>query len=134
MGERLVLESPLRAAMDVASAAGDSHILRTRESMGTGSPTFSTTPSPLANFHRQWLVRKGRVEDAKKALLRLTSLNRESDFDADETVAMIAHTTSLEDKITAGSSYLDCFKGVDLRRTEIICMVWAIQNLSGNSD
>ena len=80
-----------------------------------------------------WLVRKGRLEDAKKSLLRLTSTNRETDFDADETVAMIAHTTSLEEKITTGASYWDCFRGVDLRRTEIVCMVWAIQNLSGNS-
>ncbi len=74
-----------------------------------------------------WLVRKGRLDDAKKALLRLTSLNRETDFDADETVAMIAHTTALEEKITSGVTYWDCFKGVDLRRTEIVCMVWAIQ-------
>lgn len=62
-----------------------------------------------------WLVRKGRVEDAKKALLRLTSLDREADFDADETVAMIAHTTALEEQITTGSSYLDCFRGVDCK-------------------
>jgi SP family general alpha glucoside:H+ symporter-like MFS transporter len=80
-----------------------------------------------------WLVRKGRTEDAKKSLLRLTSLDRETDFDADETVAMMVHTTALEQKITKGASYLDCFRGVDLRRTEIVCMVWAIQNLSGNS-
>ncbi|KAJ9629458.1 hypothetical protein H2203_001832 [Taxawa tesnikishii (nom. ined.)] len=80
-----------------------------------------------------WLVRKGRVEEAKKSLLRLTSTNRETDFDADETVAMMVHTTKLEEKITKGASYLDCFKGTDLRRTEIICMVWAMQNLSGNS-
>ncbi|EEQ91194.1 MFS transporter, SP family, general alpha glucoside:H+ symporter [Blastomyces dermatitidis ER-3] len=80
-----------------------------------------------------WLVRKGRTEEAKRALLRLTSLNRETDFDADETIAMIVHTTALEQKITSGASYLDCFRGVDLRRTEIVCMVWAIQNLSGNS-
>lgn len=80
-----------------------------------------------------WLVRKGRTRDAKRALLRLTSLNRETDFDADETIAMMVHTTALEEKITKGASYLDCFKGTDLRRTEIICMVWAIQNLSGNS-
>ena len=80
-----------------------------------------------------WLVRRGRLPEAKKALLRLTSVDRETDFDADETIAMMVHTTALEDKITAGSSYLDCFKGVDLRRTEIVCMVWAIQNLSGNS-
>lgn len=80
-----------------------------------------------------WLVRKGRTEDAKKALLRLTSLDRETDFDADETIAMMVHTTALEEKITTGASYLDCFRGTDLRRTEIVCMAWAIQNLSGNS-
>ena len=80
-----------------------------------------------------WLVRKGRTEDAKKSLLRLTSLNRETDFDADETIAMMVHTTALEEKITSGASYLDCFKGTDLRRTEIICMCWAMQNLSGNA-
>jgi SP family general alpha glucoside:H+ symporter-like MFS transporter len=80
-----------------------------------------------------WLVRKGRTNDAKRSLLRLTSLNRETDFDADETVAMMVHTTALEEKITRGASYLDCFRGTDLRRTEIVCMVWAIQNLCGNS-
>ena len=80
-----------------------------------------------------WLVRKGRTDEAKKALLRLTSLDRETDFDADETIAMMVHTTALEEKITKGASYLDCFRGTDLRRTEIVCMAWAIQNLSGNS-
>ena len=80
-----------------------------------------------------WLVRKGRLVDAKRSLLRLTSLNRETNFDADETIAMMVHTTALEDKITEGASYLDCFKGTNLRRTEIVCMCWAIQNLSGNS-
>ncbi|CAG8890746.1 unnamed protein product [Penicillium egyptiacum] len=82
-----------------------------------------------------WLVRKGRTEDAKRALVRLTSKNQgqDGDFDPDETVAMMVHTTALEEKITQGASYLDCFRGTDLRRTEIVCMVWAIQNLSGNS-
>ncbi|KAK4678933.1 hypothetical protein QC764_001060 [Podospora pseudoanserina] len=80
-----------------------------------------------------WLVRQGKLDEAKKSLLRLTSLNREVDFDADETVDMMVHTTALEEKTTAGASYWDCFKGHDLRRTEIVCMVWAIQNLSGNS-
>jgi MFS transporter, SP family, general alpha glucoside:H+ symporter len=80
-----------------------------------------------------WLVRNGRIEEAKEALLRLTSLDRETEFDADDTIAMMVHTTALEEKITQGASYWDCFKGTDLRRTEIVCMVWAIQNLSGNS-
>lgn len=62
-----------------------------------------------------WLVRKGRVEDAKKSLLRLTSVDRDADFDADETVAMIAHTTALEEQMTKGASYLDCFRGTDCK-------------------
>ncbi|OXG71395.1 MFS transporter, SP family, general alpha glucoside:H+ symporter [Cryptococcus neoformans var. grubii Br795] len=32
-----------------------------------------------------------------------------------------------------GTSYLDCFKGTNLRRTEIACFVWAAQILSGTS-
>ncbi|KAL8282798.1 hypothetical protein RB597_010168 [Gaeumannomyces tritici] len=80
-----------------------------------------------------WLVRHNKIDEAKKSLLRLTSLNKETGFDADETIAMMVHTTALEEKTTAGASYLDCFRGHDLRRTEIVCMVWAIQNLSGNS-
>ncbi|KAK0609546.1 general substrate transporter [Bombardia bombarda] len=80
-----------------------------------------------------WLVRKGKLEEAKNSLLRLTSVNRDSTFDADETVAMMVHTTALEEKMTSSATYWDCFKGHDLRRTEIVCMVWAIQNLSGNS-
>lgn len=76
-----------------------------------------------------WLVRRGRIAEAKKSLLRLTSLNRETDFDADETIAMMTHTTALEEKITTGASYLDCFKGTDLRRTEIVCMVCSILGL-----
>ncbi|KAL4964167.1 putative MFS alpha-glucoside transporter [Aspergillus stella-maris] len=80
-----------------------------------------------------WLVRTGKTQEAKKSLLRLTKTSQESDFNADETIAMMVHTTALEQKITSGASYLDCFRGVDLRRTEIVCMVWAIQNLSGNS-
>ncbi|KAM7212093.1 alpha-glucosides permease MPH3 [Rhypophila decipiens] len=80
-----------------------------------------------------WLVRRGKLEEAKESLARLTSPELNSGFDADETVAMMVHTTALEQKTTSGATYWDCFKGTDLRRTEIVCMVWAIQNLSGNS-
>ena len=44
---------------------------------------------------------------------------------------MMVHTNELEKEIEAGTSYLDCFKGVDLRRTEIVCFTWAAQNLCG---
>ncbi|KAG0647804.1 Maltose transport MAL31 [Hyphodiscus hymeniophilus] len=77
-----------------------------------------------------WLVRKDRIEDAKKALLRLTSRN-DPDFNADETVAMMVYTNEIEKESNTGTTYWDCFKGVSLRRTEITCVVFAIQNLSG---
>lgn len=51
-----------------------------------------------------WLVRKGRIEQAKKSLLRLTSLNKETNFDADDTIAMMVHTTALEEKVNFASS------------------------------
>lgn len=79
-----------------------------------------------------WLVRKGRYADAQASLLRLTSSHDES-FNAEETVDMMKHTNDLENELMSGASYLDCFRGSNLRRTEIVCMVWAIQNLSGNS-
>jgi len=80
-----------------------------------------------------WLIRKERKEDAKKALLRLTSPKRDPTFSADDTIAMMVHTNELEKQITSGVSYKDCFKGIDLRRTEITCGVWAIQNLCGSA-
>ena len=96
-------------------------------------PPFLILGIFLAPESPWWLVRRGKIEKAKKSLLRLTSLNRETDFDADATIAMMVHTTALEEKITRGASYLDCFRGTDLRRTEIVCMCWAIQNLAGNA-
>ncbi|WRT68924.1 uncharacterized protein IL334_005906 [Kwoniella shivajii] len=80
-----------------------------------------------------WLVRRGRIEQAKRSLTRLTSAKSDPTFDVDETVEMIRHTTKLENDITSGASYLDCLKGVDLRRIEIVRMLWATQNLAGNT-
>lgn len=79
-----------------------------------------------------WLVRHNRTEDAKKALLRLTTRN-DPTFNADATIAMMTHTNEIEKQISAGTSYWDCFKGIDLRRTEIACMVWMVQTLCGST-
>lgn len=55
-----------------------------------------------------WLVRKGRTEEAKKSLLRLTSLDKETDFDADETISMMVHTTALEEKVCVPTYFALC--------------------------
>ncbi|KAM0749707.1 putative MFS alpha-glucoside transporter [Meredithblackwellia eburnea MCA 4105] len=96
-------------------------------------PPFLIVGILLAPESPWWCVRKGKIDEARKNLRRLTSPERDPDFDIEDTIAMIEHTTKIEEKLASGSSYLDCFRGTDLRRTEIVCMVWAIQNLSGNS-
>ena len=80
-----------------------------------------------------WLVRQERFEDAKKALLRLTSPKSDPTFNADETVDMMRHTNELEKDMLEGVSYLECFRGVNLRRTEIVCMLFVSQSLAGNT-
>ncbi|KAB5566087.1 general alpha-glucoside permease [Coniochaeta sp. 2T2.1] len=81
-----------------------------------------------------WLVRRNRIPDAKKALLRLTSRNTETNFNADETISMMVHTNEFEKAAETGTSYMDLFKGkTALRRTEIVCAVWSIQTLCGSS-
>jgi len=46
-------------------------------------------------------------------------------------LAMLVHTTKIEAEIEEGTTFLDCFKGVDLRRTEICCVTFAGQVLCG---
>ncbi|KAJ9156335.1 Sugar transporter [Pleurostoma richardsiae] len=79
-----------------------------------------------------WYIRHGNKEAAKKSLLRLTSRNQ-PDFNLDETIAMIEHTNELEKQMKEGVTYRDCFKGVDLRRTEIVVGIWLVQTLGGQN-
>ncbi|KAL4931355.1 uncharacterized protein BDV17DRAFT_288904 [Aspergillus undulatus] len=45
----------------------------------------------------------------------------------------VNHTNELEKSLSVGTSYADCFRGVNLRRTEIVCGVWIAQTLSGQN-
>ncbi|KAG9501601.1 hypothetical protein J7337_007292 [Fusarium musae] len=76
-----------------------------------------------------WLIRRERKVEARHALQRLT---KQSQLDIDDTIAVMEHTNRIERKLNyGGSSYLDLFKGANLRRTEICCMVWSVQALCG---
>ncbi|KAH9207790.1 putative transporter [Leptodontidium sp. 2 PMI_412] len=78
-----------------------------------------------------WLVRKGRIEDARGSLLRLTTRD-DPTFDVDASISLINDTNEHEKAISEGTSYADCFKGIDLRRTEITCVTWLIQAMCGS--
>ena len=77
-----------------------------------------------------WLVRKGRLEDAKNSLRKLTSSRVPSD-EIDRTVSMIAYTNELEKELQEGTTYWDCLRGANRRRTEIACFVWIAQVACG---
>uniref|UniRef100_A0A060SY56 ARAD1A09746p n=1 Tax=Blastobotrys adeninivorans TaxID=409370 RepID=A0A060SY56_BLAAD len=74
-----------------------------------------------------WLVRADKPERAVRMVKRLSN---QTDEEAHRTVAMMVHTTELEKKVQAGATYLDCFKGTDLRRTEVSCITFLIQSMS----
>lgn len=77
-----------------------------------------------------WLVRRGRFDDARRSLRTLAS-GSISDSHVTNTLSMIQHTNELELQLSEGTSYWDCLKGVNRRRTEIACMAYVIQVFSG---
>jgi SP family general alpha glucoside:H+ symporter-like MFS transporter len=80
-----------------------------------------------------WLVRQNRLDEAEHAVSRLTNPDYVKDQDIKNTVAMMVHTNELERQIEEGTSYIQCFRGIDRRRTEIVMMVFAMQLLSGQN-
>ncbi|ORX35415.1 general substrate transporter [Kockovaella imperatae] len=78
-------------------------------------------------------IRRRKPELARQALRQLKKDTPTRDEEIEATIALIEHTTALEEAETAGATYLECFRGTNLRRTEINCVVWAAQILCGNA-
>ncbi|KAK5207801.1 hypothetical protein LTR41_006313 [Exophiala xenobiotica] len=76
-----------------------------------------------------WLVRKDRLTEAEHSLKRLAQ--KSANIDTKATIAMLVHTNNHEQESTGATTYLDCFKGTDIRRTEICAAVFVIQAFSG---
>ncbi|KAF6835349.1 MFS maltose permease [Colletotrichum plurivorum] len=77
-----------------------------------------------------WLARKGRMEEAEKSLNRLVSAPIDL-IDPKDTLAKMTHTIEAERQMSIQGSYLDCFRGDSLRRTEIAMVSWGCQILPG---
>jgi SP family general alpha glucoside:H+ symporter-like MFS transporter len=88
-----------------------------------------SSPHNLSDLKTGWLIRHERTEDAKRALARLCNKNH---TDIEDTISLMKHTNKMEkDYNYGGASYKDLFKGVNRRRTEIACLAWCSQALSG---
>ncbi|KAJ5882347.1 Major facilitator superfamily domain general substrate transporter [Penicillium soppii] len=82
-----------------------------------------------------WYVRRGNTEGAKSALRSLTVKHADNalDVDIDATVEVMVYTNELEQEASQGATYLDCFRGYNLRRTEIACLTWGVQQICGTT-
>ncbi|KAH0841583.1 hypothetical protein AYO21_01182 [Fonsecaea monophora] len=76
-----------------------------------------------------WLVRRGRKQEALRSIKRLGTKSTEH---AEQTLAMMERTVEIELRQGGTPTLLDLFKGTDLRRTTIICLMYASQNFAGN--
>lgn len=77
-----------------------------------------------------YLARMDRMEEAEASLRRCVAKNA-TNVDPKQTLAMIVYTNNLEKRLSVGTSYRDCFKRSELRRTEIACLCFAGQVLCG---
>jgi SP family general alpha glucoside:H+ symporter-like MFS transporter len=74
-----------------------------------------------------WLVRRGRQDEALRSIERL-----EKKQNSQQTLAMIERTVRIEAQMGGSPKLVDLFKGTDLRRTIITCLMYASQNFAGN--
>ncbi|EMG47883.1 hypothetical protein G210_1642, partial [Candida maltosa Xu316] len=91
---------------------------------------FLTPESPY------FLVRKNRLAEAKKSLIRLLSENEflpNKDIIADSMLTKIQMNIKEEEAMFKGASVIECFKGTNFRRTRIASLTWLVQNITGAS-
>lgn len=73
-----------------------------------------------------WYVQRGKHAEAKKSLERF-----QTGGSVDSWLVEIQETVRMEQEYASSAGYLDCFRGVDLRRTMIVIAVWTINSFSG---
>ncbi|KAG0649561.1 Maltose transport MAL31 [Hyphodiscus hymeniophilus] len=76
-----------------------------------------------------WLLRQGRLDDARKSLRRLTVESPK--INIDDTLALMEETTLHEMEVEKSTSILECFRGTNLLRTEIAAGAQIVQIITG---
>ncbi|RSL59605.1 hypothetical protein CEP51_013891 [Fusarium floridanum] len=85
---------------------------------------------PLVPESPYWYLLKGNVNKARAALERIR--RTEPDFDIDYEISSMQHLLDHQTPDnTEGTSYLDCFRGTNLRRTCTACLIMLLQQLLG---
>ena len=61
-----------------------------------------------------WLVRHGRLEEAKRAVQRLITPQPDIEYDVDAYIELMRATNEFEKQSSEGAHYWDMFRGSDL--------------------
>lgn len=77
-----------------------------------------------------WLVSRDRVEDANRALRRLSSPSEKVDLV--KTLALMQKTVMYEKNTEENATIWQCFKGASRRRSEIFIMAFFVQDFAGS--
>lgn len=83
-----------------------------------------------------WLAKKGRISEAKHSIKRLLSPHAglpSTSVLADAMVNRIQFTLKEEEDLNSNTSYWECFRKGNLRRTRIASFIWMFQNLTGSA-
>ena len=80
-----------------------------------------------------WLVRKGRMTEAQNVIRKTARPGVYAPGEVEGYAEYMKHTDALDRAEMAKGSFLDMFRGTNLRRTEIQLGVWAVQIWNGAS-
>ncbi|TXT06186.1 hypothetical protein VHUM_03659 [Vanrija humicola] len=80
-----------------------------------------------------WCVRHGDYAGAERSLRRLASSKYVTAADTRRSLALLVRTNELEKSMKTKASVWECFRGTNLRRTEIASMTLATQAFSGQT-
>ena len=68
-------------------------------------------------------VRRDKLDVAKKSLMRLRQDTPDREREVEATMAYLRYVTELEKAETGNASFIECFRGINLRRTEIVSVL-----------
>ena len=68
-------------------------------------------------------VRREQYDVARRSLMRLHQDTPDKEHTVDAALAYITYTTKLEKAETEHANFFECFRGVNLRRTEIVSSI-----------
>lgn len=80
-----------------------------------------------------YLVRKDRIEEAREVVRKIARPGHRTERMIDAQIEIMKQANEMEKINAANSSYRDCFRGVNTKRTVIGLMCWLIQQTNGET-